>query len=111
MKTTAKEFSEMFAKLCAAYPRIDPSESTMVVYYERLGNFKPDDVASAVDKAIDSCEFFPSISWLIESIRQAPQPRRKLLDEPLPTPEQQKKNLEIIREMTTRLSKKMAVGK
>src|SRR5688500_215239 len=70
--TTLKEFMRPWAKLCAAYPRYDLGKATVTVYHERLCKFSVDDLVRAADILIDSCEFFPSVAEIIETIRRLP---------------------------------------
>lgn len=74
-KTSLSEFAEIWANLCAAYPRSNPSKATLAKYHERLGKFPVDKLKAAVDAEIDRNPFFPAIAELIaavEGLRPAP---------------------------------------
>ena|SRR5262244_1831251 len=67
-KTSSEAFKQLWAKLCAAFPRQEVTVATMAIYFERLSRFDEAKLEKAVLESIDKSTFFPTIAEIIQRI-------------------------------------------
>ena len=80
-RISIKEFMEPWARLCAAHPRFELSESTISVYYEHLCKYDCQQLIAAIDVCIAHSPYFPAIAEIIAAIKPRKKPATKLLGE------------------------------
>jgi len=96
--TSGEGFAKAWAKLCAAYPRMELSQATTEVYYERLGRYDYGKIMGAVDLAIGRSKFFPTVAELLENIANG-RSQSLRIDEPRPSQEEASRVLESLRKL------------
>jgi len=105
--TDTEFFDDLWARLCAAFPRTEVTIATTALYYERLRRFKPEQLRRAADILIDNCEYFPTVAEVISTIQRLPKPKAPILLEERPDPEVVRK----ARQLLTDLIKEKSVPK
>jgi hypothetical protein len=104
--TRAKEFASFWSRLCAAYPRQELPEATVVIYAERLRRFTPEHLRRAADIIIDNCEYFPTVAEIITTIQRLPKPKPQILLEKPMMPEEQTKVQNLIGNLANHFNSK-----
>jgi len=92
-------FDDLWARLCAAFPRTEVTIATTALYYERLQRFKPEQLRRAADILIDNCEYFPTVAEVISTIQRLPTPKPPILLEERPDPEVVKKARQLLTDL------------
>lgn len=67
--TSLERFSFWWAKLCAAYPRENPSPATTEVYFEQLSIYPEAKLADAINGVLARCKYFPAISEILAEVK------------------------------------------
>lgn len=63
------DFTRIWAKLCAAYPRQDINAQTAEIYYELLSPYSKEQVLDAINGVIAASKWFPTVAEVIEEIK------------------------------------------
>jgi hypothetical protein len=82
--TNFEKFERPWARLCAAHPRQSIPEATLQIYFEKLQEFDPEEIAEAVEYCIEKIKWFPSPAELRDRIEsERPPPRTGAWAKPL----------------------------
>lgn len=74
---TFEDWEPIARRLIGAYPNVNASPETVLVYFEQLAEFDADIVLAGVSLCIERSKFFPAVSELLEVIVPEHQVRRE----------------------------------